>query len=293
MGLARGLVRGLARGLVRGLSSSWGADLYVNSREELDALLIANGVAEADVVATWDAIWPVLIDPDTSLAYASAAAADNQIYNQGGILKADIVAAIPSSLLREDCEGGQGSWTVLGSGSVDFASTTVVLSGTKSFQVNGDANSTAALYDLGADYDSLSIYLKLQWTDTPASSSRPIVSIFDASNNIIGNVKLSNANGLGVQHGSGGSTDLSASNGTPYSVWFSWERSFSGSTGRANLYVSSNTTKGAVDKLLSNGSSTAQARKIGIYATSQGEGPVYCDDILVVSGYDQLGDNPF
>ena len=77
------------------LDGSEGTELYVNSLDELDTLLLANGVLEANLVSTWDAIWPVLIDPDTSLAYASAEAAINQIYNQGGILKTEIVAAIP------------------------------------------------------------------------------------------------------------------------------------------------------------------------------------------------------
>lgn len=91
---------------------------YVYNAVQLDALLQANGVDAADVVSTWDAIWPVLIDPATSLAYATAADADDQMYGDGvaphGILKQDIIDAIPDASYDfgpESFEGGASAPT--------------------------------------------------------------------------------------------------------------------------------------------------------------------------------------
>ena len=63
------LVRGCVRRCVTGAVDFAGGNLFVNNVIELESLLIANGVIEADTLTTWDSIWPVLIDPDTTLAW--------------------------------------------------------------------------------------------------------------------------------------------------------------------------------------------------------------------------------
>lgn len=174
--LARSLVSSNTFSLTRvGANVSGGAiaeDLYVNSREELDALLIANGVAEADVVSTWDAIWPVLIDPDTGVEYTSAAAADNQIYNQGGILKSVIVAAIPSGYTGFDFEetGAPSGWSSsTPAGVVDFDYTSSPIDGLKSLYIEGGSFGTGAdaIWDLGEDQPDISIKYQLNIKTLP------------------------------------------------------------------------------------------------------------------------------
>lgn len=171
----------LSRPLVDWPVRSQGEDLYVNSLAELDALLIANGVAEADVVSTWDAIWPVL-------GYATALEADTAIYTTG-ILKSLIVAAIPAG---SEIAFVEAAGTIVSSQSPTLNYPAVSENDIMvAFLVTSSVHNTSGTPPTGwtkilqqdGDFDGLSMFWKRAGASEPASEVW--TTIYDAFENTL------------------------------------------------------------------------------------------------------------
>lgn len=263
-------------------------NLYVNSIAELELLLLANGVAEADIQSTWDSI-------RVTLGYANAAAAETAILTTG-ILKQDIIDALPGpELFRADFEDGlqPAGLTASGSGTITYNDTGTGVVGTYCMNINADfAAELQARISLGSSLDSFSSYFRMRWNADSGIGLQALLRVFDSSFNTLASMLYGGSSQAKATHGTIQTADVGGTAGNEYHYWVTYEKATSGD-GKFRVYRSLDGIKGTPLWDITTGTSTAQAAYLALCSTGRSHEPIRYDNVLIVDGFDQLGDNPF
>lgn len=186
------------------------------------------------------------------------------IYIGGGVSAAP---NDPSGLLV--CQNFEGagydnseSWTeIVGTGGVvneDYTAT--VLRGSQSLLISESdyhtSNATVSFTASGTIYTHFMFRI-----DAFPYDLTDIVTILDASNNILCRILMSDAGALTLYHGTDSAGTTATSINTTYHIWLDYAKG-TGSNGVATMYVGTTVTKPAASQEVTAGSATADAVKL-------------------------------
>lgn len=174
------------------------------------------------------------------------------------------VASEASYLINQNFEGAgydnSESWTET-AGNPDEDYTTTALRGSQSLYLQGGGTIEFFLSPTFADASTLWTHFMVQSSDYTPSDSYNLLEIRNNST-IVARLYLVNTGYFRIYHGTVNVTSSThLSDATTYHVWLKYVVG-SGSDGEVELYISETTTRGEIDKSISNGDATADANNL-------------------------------